>query len=165
MWRGGEEVVTTSNLYKKFSEKPFSDRRSNHPFIYSFINLVALAERLGSDPNSVNRTICLAGSPVSSTVALSNNYWSTMSTNMRTRWTLLLCVCINQNTNGTFIVVSQLTADCGRFYTAKVACYSLSDNFMKYLLRNSVFPIFILTAYLYFADLVQTFCICINKGW
>ena len=47
--------------------------------------------------------------------------------------------------------------DCGRFYTAKVACYSLSDNFMKYLLRNSVFPIFILTAYLYFADLVQSF--------
>jgi hypothetical protein len=120
-----------------------------------------------------------------------------MSTNVRTRWTLLLCVCINQNTNGTFIVVSQLlkyiyfatsifvalpdfhcvhdcyigsnmyfcffklfflqlTGDCDRFYTAKVACYSLLDNFMKYLLRNSVFPIFILTAYLYFADLVQT---------
>ena len=34
-------------------------------------------------------------------------YWSTMSTNMRTRWTLLLCACINQSTNGTFIVVSQ----------------------------------------------------------
>lgn len=29
------------------------------------------AERLGSDPNPVNRTICLAGSPVSLTVALS----------------------------------------------------------------------------------------------
>jgi hypothetical protein len=140
-----------------------------------------------------------------------------MSTNVRTRWTLLLCVCINQNTNGTFIVVSQLfkntlqesapvfvgycrymiyniniyiyamvgvttstpdpsydfltnhpryfwffklfpstNGDYCRFRTAKVACYSLSDNFMKYLLRNSVFPIFILTAYLYFADLVQT---------
>ena len=35
-------------------------------------------------------------------------YWSTMSTNARTRWTLPLCACINQNTNGTFIVVSQL---------------------------------------------------------
>ena len=34
---------------------------------------LSFAERLGSDPNPINRTICLAGSPVSSTVALSNN--------------------------------------------------------------------------------------------
>ena len=113
------------------------------------------AERLGSDPNPVKPNDLLSRqSRLLDSCSL--QYWSTMSTNMRTRWTLLLCVCINQNTNGTFIVVSQLSANCDRFCTAKVACYSLSDNFMKYLLRNSVFPIFILTAYLYFADLVQT---------
>ena len=51
------------------------------------------------------------------------HYWSTMSTNAGTRWTLPLCACINQNTNGLFLSCFPSTnGDCGRFYTAKVAC-------------------------------------------
>lgn len=39
-----------------------------------------------------------------------------MSTNMRTRWTLLLCVCINQNTNGLFLSCFPSTIKHRNFY-------------------------------------------------